>query len=68
MNYTESLIELFSVGCILDTDTASVYPMDESGYPDYSCPIELYFDEVNQEWLDALSDEDYETVKPFLNK
>jgi len=66
MKYTETLIELFSVGCIFDTDTATIYPMDEDGNPDYGMPIEVYDGECSAEFIDTLSEEDYQVVEPFL--
>ena len=66
--YSNSLIELPSVGCLLDGDVGSVYPQMEDGTPDTECEISLLNDEVSHEWLDALSEVDYLKVKPFLQK
>ena len=60
--------KLESVGCLLDSDVGSVYPMNEDGTPDWSLEISLIDDEVSYEWLDALSEVDYQKIKPFLQK
>ena len=60
--------KLESVGCLLDSDVGSVYPMNEDGTPDWNCEIALLEDEVSYEWLDALSEVDYQKIKPFLQK
>lgn len=60
--------KLESVGCLLDSDVGSVYPMNEDGSPDWENETNLYQDEVSYEWLDALSEIDYQKIKPFLQK
>ena len=57
---------LNSVGSLLDSDTGVIYPQLEDGNPDWDCPISLYDDEVSSEWIDSLSDGDYELVKPYI--
>ena len=57
--------KLESVGCLLDSDVGSVYPMNEDGTPDWNCEISLIDDEVNSEWWEALSPEDYKLCKEF---
>ena len=59
------LIELKSVGCLLDSDIGVVYPQNEDGTPDYNCPISLYEDEPAADWWEALSDEDYDLCKKY---
>ena len=59
--------KLNSVGCILETNRGIVYPMNESGTPDLSCPIGLRQDEVSHEWLSELSSNDYKKVLPYLS-
>ena len=62
------LIELKSVGSLLDPDTGCIYPQygNTSGEPDLSCEISLYDDEVASDWYDMLSEEDYQLVKPYI--
>lgn len=62
------MLKLESVGCLLDSDVGSVYPMNEDGTPDWNCEISLINDDVSHEWLDALSEVDYQKIKPFLQK
>jgi hypothetical protein len=57
--------KLESVGCLLDSDVGSVYPMNEDGTPDWNCEISLIDDEVNSEWWETLSPEDYKLCKEF---
>ena len=61
------LTELKSVGSYLDEDIGVIYPIEEDGTPDYGCSISLYDDEVSSEWIESLSDEDYNVCKPYLN-
>ena len=61
------LIELSSVGSLLDSDIGCIYPQNVDGTPDYGCEISLYDDEVSSEWIESLSDEDYNVCKPYLN-
>ena len=52
------LIELKSVGCLLNMEKGIVYPQYENGKPDMSMPISLIEDEVSSEWYRELSLED----------
>jgi len=64
-----NLVELPSVGSLLDTDTGCIYPqygVEKDYSPDLSCEISLYDDEVASDWYDELSKEDYELVKPYI--
>ena len=61
--------KLESVGCYLDSDVGSVYPIYiENGEEkcDYNLEISLYEDEVSSDWIESLSDEDYEKCKVWL--
>ena len=61
------LIELKSVGSLLDPDTGCIYPQfSGSDLPDLDLEISLYDGEVSFEWIDELSKEDYELVKPYI--
>tara|TARA_B100000900_G_C20447593_1_gene661765 strand:- start:355 stop:561 length:207 start_codon:yes stop_codon:yes gene_type:complete len=57
------LIELKSVGSMLDVSKGVIYPMyKEDGLNsqyDTDCPISIIDDEVSSDWWDSLSDEDY---------
>ena len=64
-----NLVELPSVGSLLDTDTGCIYPqygVEKGEGPDLSCEISLYDDEVASDWYDMLSKEDYKLVKPYI--
>ena len=60
------LVNLNSVGIVLDTETGDTYPMDVDGMPvmDESMNImDMYGDMFSsQEWFDSLSDEDLNTI------
>jgi len=61
-----ALKELKSVGSCIDIDLGIVYPLNEDSTPDWDSPIELLDDEVSSEWIAALSSEDYQICKPFI--
>lgn len=50
------LIELESVGCVVDPDTLEVYPLYGSGAIDFGNAVSLY--ETSEEWFNALSEYD----------
>jgi len=61
------LIELKSVGSLLDPDTGCIYPQfSGSDLTVLDLEISLYDGEVSSEWIDSLSEEDYELVKPYI--
>lgn len=63
-----NLVELKSVGSMVDLESGIIYPQNEDGSPDLDMDISLYDDEVSAEWLDSLSNEDYTTIEPFLDR
>lgn len=50
------LIELESVGCVIDPDTCEVYPLFENGAIDFGNAVSLY--ETDDSWFEALSEND----------
>ena len=50
------LVELESVGCVIDPDTCEVYPLFENGAIDFGNAVSLY--ETTDEWFEALSEYD----------
>lgn len=50
------LIELESVGCVVDPDTLEVYPLYGSGAIDFGNAVSLY--DTSEEWFEALSEGD----------
>ena len=60
------LVNLNSVGTVLDTETGDTYPMDLDGMPviDESMNIMDMYDDMfsSQEWFESLSDEDLNTI------
>ena len=60
------LVVLESVGSVLNTKCGVIYPQNADGSYDKNFPISLVEDEVNAEWYDGLSKEDYQIVKPFI--
>ena len=61
------LVELKSVGCVLDPDTAEVYPLFENGGIDLGSGVSLYEDPMPGDWIDALNEEDLEVVKKYVD-
>ena len=64
-----NLVELPSVGSLLDTGTGNIYPqygVEKGEGPDLSCEISLYDGEVSADWYDQLSEVDYKLVKPYI--
>ena len=50
------LVELESVGCVIDPDACEVYPLFENGAIDFGNAVSLY--ETTDEWFEALSEYD----------
>ena len=55
-----SQVALHSVGSVLDTETAVLYPMFEDGSADYDNPFCL--EDVDKEWYSELSEADHLTA------
>ena len=51
-----ALVQLNSVGSVIDVDTMDVYPQLEDGMPDWECDTPL--DNINIDWWMRLSIED----------
>ena len=64
-----NLVELKSVGSILDVSKGVIYPQlnDSSSIYEYDmgCPISFVDDEVSSEWWDALTKEEYNLCKKW---
>ncbi len=56
-----NLVNLDSVGCVLNTKTGETYPMNEDGTPDTYNPV--YLEDCCEEWYMDLSPEDNEVVQ-----
>ena len=50
------LIELESVGCVIDPDTLETYPLYGSGEIDFENAVSLY--DTSEEWFNHLSEGD----------
>ena len=57
----EKEVQLSSVGCVLDTEIAVVYPMWENGTADFGNPCTL--EDATSYWWDKLSVEDSKIVQ-----
>ena len=53
----ENQVALHSVGFVLDTEVAVLYPMNKDGSADYDNPFCL--EDVDGQWFEELSDEDH---------
>ena len=58
------IIELNSVGRVIDTETLNTYPQYKNGGYNDSYPIHL--DEVTEEWFISLDDNDFGTIKNII--
>jgi len=55
-----NLIQLNSVGSVIDIEEKIVYPQLVNGLPDLNMGVEVY--ETSDEWFDALSEGDMEKL------
>ena len=62
-----NLVELNSVGSILNLEEKIVYPQLQNGLPDLDCGVSLVEDEISIEWLDSLSQKDLLVIKNLVN-
>ena len=56
------LINLSSVGTVLDTETGDTYPMDLDGMPVIDEGVTVNLNDIDEGWAEALSTEDLDTV------
>ena len=56
------LINLSSVGTVLDTETGDTYPMDLDGMSVIDEGVMVNLNDIDEEWVEALSTEDLDTV------
>ena len=56
------LVNLSSVGTVLDTETGDTYPMDLDGMPVIDEGVTVNLNDIDEEWAEALSTEDLDTV------
>ena len=54
------IVELNSVGCVMDTNEMLVFPQMENGTVDIDNPVHI--DDVSEEWMSTLSHEDFVKV------
>ena len=62
-NQNPKLIEIKSVGSVIDTDSGNIYPLNQDGTVDYTFGISLENEEVSSDWYDGLSVQDLKKVK-----
>ena len=62
-----NLVELNSVGCLIDVEEQLIYPQLDNGLPDYEADVSIW--DISEEWVYELSDKDFEVftsiVKPY---
>jgi hypothetical protein len=56
------LINLSSVGTVLDTETGDTYPIDLDGMPVMDEGVTVNLNDIDEEWAEALSTEDLDTI------
>ena len=60
------ILHLSSVGSFLDTATLLTYPELSDGTPDYMGDTAVHFEDIEGEWFDCLSSDDFDTLYSFL--
>ena len=60
------ILHLRSVGSFLDTSTLLTYPELSDGTPDYMGETAVHFEDIEGEWFDCLSSDDFDTLYSFL--
>ena len=56
------LVNLSSVGTVLDTETGDTYPMDLDGMPVIDESVTVNLNDIDEGWAEVLSTEDLDTV------
>ena len=56
------LVNLSSVGTVLDTETGDTYPMDLDGMPVIDEGVTVNLNDIDEGWAEALSTEDLDTI------
>ena len=56
------LVNLSSVGTVLDTETGDTYPMDLDGMPVIDEGVMVNLNDIDEDWAESLSTEDLDTV------
>lgn len=62
------IVELHSVGCVIDTETLNTYPMLIGGGYHNDEGVKVHIDDVSDELFQNLSDEDFGTLSNLINK
>jgi hypothetical protein len=57
------LINLNSVGSVIDADSGMIFPQNVDGSPDLECGSYIYDEPEDSEWNETLSREDAAVVK-----
>lgn len=57
------LVELKSVGSLIDVKKGLIYPQYDNGKADFSNPISLRDEEASSDWYESLSPQDYKVVE-----
>ena len=60
------ILHLSSVGTFLDTATLLVYPELSDGTPDYMDSTAVHFEDIESEWFNYLSSDDFNTLYSFI--
>ena len=62
------LVNLSSVGTVLDTETGDTYPMDLDGMPVIDEGVTVNLNDIDEKWAEALSTEDLDSVYLIIIK
>ena len=62
------ILHLRSVGSFLDTTTLMAYPELSDGTPDYMGETATHLQDIEGEWFNCLSSDDFNTLYNFILK
>ena len=63
-----NLVELKSVGSVIDLEELKIYPQLENGEPDYTNGLSLKWDYISIEWYEGLYVKDSDVVGTVLRE
>ena len=65
LRFSDTFVNLESVGSIIKLETKTIYPLQTNGNPDLKMGVLI--DDVSDEWFVSLSDYDFGTISNFIN-
>ena len=59
-----NLVELNSVGCLIDVEEQLIYPQLDNGLPDFEVDVSIW--DIVDDWVAELSDKDFDVVSSII--